>query len=286
MRALRTIAQNLFSVIFFAGALMIMPSDCFAETPGGSNDLAPFIRFTNWLDHFSRKSETVRRTNMANQGRLLAESRGEAMRNLIRSDPGRALKFVISNTIRDRLPAEIATHVERQISGIGDFDVFCADKSRGASENEIYQRFVTLSGHRFRAFVYGRRSGQTTKHGIPLHGIAIGDVMALDESVLRPLQGTNGLKVDLAGKVVKFTSAADLEDAEKQLELAEGGLGPEPTMRPIANRDGTLKITPRAESMADRGKPGGGGGASWTTGNKNVLIIRVDFRICPAIHLG
>src|SRR5262249_28588982 len=144
----------------------------------------PLKDFDSWANRYAAVSGT--RANSANvaEGLRLAKERRSALLELMKSNPDRALKASIAGSTRKLLPAEIANELEVPVSGVGDFFVLCAIPPQGARTVEPIQRFVVLNGRTYSAFVYGRRVGEITKYSIPLHGVAVGDVLALDESVL------------------------------------------------------------------------------------------------------
>lgn len=286
------------SALLFSTALLSGIIASRAQHPGPAAS-APFAAFTNWLAGFSVEADAFKRAAMLGEGRRLAKGRRAALLELIKTNPQHALEWSIPDAQRKPLPLDIATNLERQVSGLGAFEVFCVDGlSRPASglrrgapepgESDLYKRFVTLQGERLRAYVYGRRLGQTTKRGIPLHGVALGDELALGESVFVPLGPSGQPAARLGDQVVRFASGAQLQEAEKRLEAAESGLGPEPTIRASdhVNADGTFTITPAASGGGGGGGGGGGSGSTWTTGNKKVLVVRVDFPDLPGAPSG
>ncbi|MBU6399199.1 MAG: hypothetical protein KGS61_02685, partial [Verrucomicrobia bacterium] len=188
------------------------------------------------------------------------------------------------------------------ITGIGDFWVLARDPPGGAPPlAEPFQRWVRLNGRTYRAHVYGRRSRQTSQRGIPLRGVAMGDTLALDSRVLRPLEPGEGLEpgtpitdlrareqrladapaavlAEMGGSIYRFGSRADLEGAEARLEAAEARPGLEPGAAQA------LLLKGRSPKR-DRG-PLSTLASDWTLGLKRVLIIRVDFSDLPGEPTG
>lgn len=115
--------------------------------------------------------------------RSLAERRREALAALIRSAPAQALRRAVPDAVRVRLPQAIADRLELPVCGRGDFEVRIPFPAQG--ERAEVLRFVTLAGRRYRAFVYGRRARQPSKFDVPLHGIAVDDLLSLHESPLQ-----------------------------------------------------------------------------------------------------
>jgi hypothetical protein len=232
---------------------------------------------------------------MLSDGLSLAKQRRAAFAALITSDPASAIASAVPASIRQQLPAEIASELEVRVSGIGDLSVLGVLPAQGGPAVESIQRFVRLDGRIYRAYVYGWRSSQTTKEGIPLHGVAVGDNLALHESVLRELEhdevpdptipiidlrtsaervvaGLTPTLAETGGKVYHFASPKHLREAEARLEAAEEGTGPQ-----------TLKATALLETSAQPQieETTAAAPSAWTTGNKKILIIRVDFSDLP-----
>ncbi|MBI3828673.1 MAG: PKD domain-containing protein, partial [Planctomycetes bacterium] len=235
----------------------------------GSNPV--FAAFEAWV-----QSATVKKPSAGEeqQGVELAHARREALAQLIESDPKQALEKTVPAAARENLPAAVAAELEERIDARGDYTVAIAS---GPDMQSVVYRQVRVNGKTYNAHVYGRRSGQGTRMGIPLHGIAIGDRMALHESPIRvlepgerpdpqkpvvnpdgkcPIKGVVSKKVTVdAGDILYFTCCSTCPDAlSQQLIAAEGGSG----------------------SVA-QGISGPAAAASWTQGNKTVLYINVKY---------
>jgi hypothetical protein len=226
------------------------------------------------------------------EGVILARQRRAALAELIKSDPAMAIASAVPGNIRKQLPDEVAKQLETRVSGVGDFLVYGAIAALGGPPVEATQRFVELNGHTYKANVYGRRAGETTKHGIPLHGIAIDDVLALHENALRELEPgelpdvtktvldlraaeekltSTALPVlaEMGSKVYGFASAAKMQQAELRVQAAEAPINPNPApAERLLEGSAQSQATPSAAAPAT---------AFSTTGTKQVLIIRVDF---------
>jgi len=221
----------------------------------------------------------------------------DLVKKFFADNPEKALALTVHITMLNQLPAAVRNELESRVSGTGDFSVLGAIRAEGGPAVEPIQRFVRLNGREYQAFVSGRRLGETTKLGIPLHGIVLDGVMAVGESVLRTLEadetsGSGSAVVDLrstaekavaspavfgemSGRIYRFASAEQLRQMEVRLEAAEAQAGP----RPIQS----------AAEILNQPVPTGGSGSTnlpnppsaWTTGGKNILIIRVDFSDIP-----
>src|SRR5947208_909198 len=92
------------------------------------------------------------------KGIELAVARRAALKDLILSDPARALSFAISRDIRKKLPQGIGQYLEEQISAYGDYFVVVADEigsGSGAFVRSSTDRSVVIQGKLYKAEVYG-----------------------------------------------------------------------------------------------------------------------------------
>ena len=253
--------------------------------------------FATWADQYSNSTNAAVRAQAVSEGVYLAKARRVAFAELIKSDPEKALSVTVPADVRQRLPANIAAEMETRVSGIGDLTVEALLQAKGGIGVEPVRRFVTVDGVKYRASVYGRRAAQASKQGIPLHGVVLDGVIALHESSLREVESGETLAAnrklltarnfgqrasaatvaEVGGKLYRFASSEAEREAEKQLEAAEAGLQPLPTRS-------------AADILSDPGPAGGGGSGGppppgpsspWTTGLKNVIVIRVDFSDLP-----
>lgn len=227
--------------------------------------------FDGWLRAW-QAAPAAERGPLEAAGVAAAIERRSVMRHLIATDPREALARALPRDLRAQLPAAIRAHVEVPIDARGDFEVLdaCACPAGAHAGHpasaEVF-RAVTVDGVRYRASVYGRREAQATKHAIPLHGIALDGMLALDERPYRLLgvseKRARGFAADRPAVMVGFevqalADAADLARLETSLLAAEAIAGPNPAPA-------------RAADAA----------TAWTTGAKQVLVIRVDFSDLP-----
>ena len=140
--------------------------------------------FAAWAKSYASKTSGEPTVQALNEGLVLAKERRVVLRQLIESNPALALSPSIGKTVRNRLPLQIQNEMETEVSGTGDLLVLCAVPALGAREGGGIQRLVRLNGKTYRAVGYERRMSQTTKYNVPLHGIALDGVLALDELLL------------------------------------------------------------------------------------------------------
>lgn len=252
--------------------------------------LASVGAFQSWAESYAAMQGAKGKSALHAQGRALLQQRRQALAELVKLNPELALKQALPVALRSKLPAELAAGLEERVSGTGDLSVliYCPGPNGVIRPME---RRVTLNGKTYPAYVYGRREAQTTKHGIPLSGILVDGVLALDESPIRELEtgeaatdavwaagaGRHAAQTEIVAEVggqrYRFNSRAHLEATKAELDAAEAGLGPQPkkSHRNILAGD---SVTAAAGGTAGNGA---NPPTAWTTGAKKILVIRVDF---------
>ncbi len=240
-----------------------------ANQPEKSADSPAFAEFDAWVNSFTENNFRAD-SDQTKFGEKLAIERQAALEALIKNDPQAALGKAVSSETREKLPSNIAAHLEKRVSAIGDLMVYAIediDRATGKNAGSHIDRLVVIGGVTYQAFIYGRRAEMTSKLNIPLQGMVIGDSMAIDENPAREINksefgsrgingatiGENGIAAEVGGKIKNFASRADFEKfVQKQIEW-ESKIGPAQTDSP----DTTT--------------------SSWTEGAKTVLVIRCDF---------
>ena len=272
-----------------------------AYSLSSDGELPPeFGAFRAWTGRYLVAAGPVAQHALEAEGLALAEQRRVALRQLIARDPRAALAGTVPAALRPQLPAAVVAQLETRFSVIGDLSVVVFDydsperirrQQRGLADDSV-QSFVSWhGGPAYRAYVYGRREGQTTKLGMPLHGILLDGAVALHESAVRAFEPTETVDAaqtltdvpadsaaispaeatvaEIGGKLYRFASAAALLAAEEKLAAAESGIGPDRVPAVAALVLG--QATP-AVALSD---------TSWTVGPKKILYLRVDFSDRP-----
>jgi hypothetical protein len=238
-------------------------------------DLQAIAAFDQWLDLYN-DTPSGADTPLAMEGESRAIARRSAMAALIASDPELALRKAIPFSSRQRLPASIVEHLEERVSGVATFEVIAHLNDEGARSGPGIERFVTLNGRTYTAHVYGRRWTQGTMENIPLHGIAVGDAMAVHESPVRVLEAGEaadpslpapsgggacpvsndaadpGIAIQVGADVYSLCQESHVAQVESELIANEAGDG----ARQLASTDG---IPARAQGL------------------KRVLFMRITF---------
>jgi hypothetical protein len=251
-------ATKCLAYVLCLGAVLITASP--AQTNHANEEAQPrraelqraLTALASWAKRYATKTGAVSGTRAVEEGIRLAKQRRAALGQLMESDPALALSAAIDGKLRSSLPAKVQAELEEPVNGMGDLLVFCAMPATGGGHGSGgIQRSVQLNGHTYRAAVYGRRLEQTTKHGIPLHGIALDGVLVLDQNVLAelqpdeipaatvikdlsaaagPLAGSGPPVVARLGdRLYRFASADHLKHSEALLESAESAFGAQPS---------------------------------------------------------
>jgi M6 family metalloprotease-like protein len=105
----------------------------------------------------------------------IATERRGLLRELIPADPGAALACRLTYAQRRALPEAVAAQLETPVDAHGQLEVIavCGPQTGGT------ERFVTTGVVRWRAFLAGARVQSVSQERMPVHGIAIDDIMAV-----------------------------------------------------------------------------------------------------------
>ncbi|ATC64072.1 hypothetical protein CMV30_08965 [Nibricoccus aquaticus] len=260
-----------------------------SSLPATSKSPSAFTAFETWSARYLAASP-AERASLAPEGLALATIRRAALRELIQSDPRAALAQATPFALRRALPPQIATQLETRLSIRADYTVVATLATPGDSTPPAIQRHVTSGDRAYQAFVYGRRLAQPSQQNLPLHGIALDGLLALDESPVRILepgetpdpakrqldqlcavsqkpagfnQDTTDAQPDVTAEIgdeIHFLcSSGHVAMVEKNLLALEDG--------------GTRRTTTRPVTMSS---------LPITTGAKRLLYIRVRFADQPA----
>ena len=239
-----------------------------------------FARFVEWTKRYRAASPSARAALEA-EGVTLARARREALSDLIKSDPARALALAVPIGVRRDLPDSVLALLENRVSGRGSLAVLAALAEPG-KENEVRAvfRVATLDRTEYDAYVYGRRLGEPTRSGIALNGVALDNLLAVNESPLRVLEPEEVADIKAGPTEPVCAISGNLSTINHEQAVVEVAGQPVFLCGPAHVAALEQKLT-RAEAA---GGGGGGGGADGevaastrTEGTKRLLIIRVDF---------
>ena len=250
------------------------------SAPGPEKE-SVFHEFDEWLrSYMSRPKVPDRQEDPSlDAGVVLANRRRVAMEQLIRHDPRRALELSVAPWVGRRLPARVASELERSLDGRGDLEVVAALPEPGKEEETPrVTRFVHVGEETFQAWVFGRRSEQSTQRQIPIHGIVVGNSLALDEAAVRvltagELEERGGIVADAVCSLSSASAASDLgavlvSDGEHEVVLCG--------VEHARVLNDTL-VEQEIETDSNGIGKASLASSSWTLGEKKLLLIRVDF---------
>ncbi len=277
-----------------------LSQDVLWRRPATEPSLAAFQR---WADAYVALPAAERPAAEA-EGRQLALARRSDLATLIEKDPARALERAVPETLRRQLPAAVVAQLEERVDGRGDLLVTGATPGENGAAQVSEARATTtravVNGQTYKASVYGRRDLQPTRWRVPLHGIALNGRMAVSEwpaRVLEPIEtqpivaaksrtqeplcSASGATVTSAGTPVALQVGSDYElycrpsHAAQQLGgattrevLLPPGFGVDGSKAIIAASGGNGVTVPNPSAQGD---------ASWTKGDKRIVMVRLNF---------
>lgn len=167
-----------------------------------------FSGFASWMQRYEAVTHELDRQRLAREGVHLAGQRRAALESLIQADPRRALELRLPAEQRNKLPPSIQSLLETPIQAHGDLMVLATLPLPG-QEGKVkpLSRTARINNARYEAFVYGRRSGEPSRTNIPLQGIALGALMAIEDY---PIDGEADASLQ-AGLVAAASAPAETE---------------------------------------------------------------------------
>jgi hypothetical protein len=230
-----------------------------------------FRQFDAWVGQYLSGNYAVE-GEFLKTGETLAARRRELFKQLIRSNPRAAIETAVPEKIQNRLPFSVAQFLEKNVSARGDYNVLAIDDWDSSNENankHQIEREVVIGNSRYKAFVYGRKASMTTKLDIPLRGVVLDDLVAVDENSVKRIEpaefalsgvetaklAKNGIVAEAGGELNYFSSEKEFEIYVHDLETWESKLAPV-----------------RTDNLSP-----------WTEGTKRLLFIRVDFPDRPGV---
>ena len=190
----------------------LLPFGDAANAPAPPPDNPVFLDFAAWIQKYRLASQT-QKINLVAEGLELAKKRRSALADLIQTNPKRAIEWAISSDNRALLPSEVQAQLEMPLIGCGEYAVLIAysrpnpspKTTPGQGQNSapktsgnllsppvgsstLIRRAIFNRETIYKAYVYGWRRGLTTKYNIPLHGITLDDLFAIDDNPARVLK--------------------------------------------------------------------------------------------------
>ncbi len=244
-----------------------------SEVAGPST--AAIAEFCSWAEQFLARKSSV----SLNHGQELAWKRREAMAELIKTDPEKALAMAAPFQWRASLPANITRFFEQQVDGRGALNVAIATDFEHGKTSVL--REALIKGKRYGAFVYGPRLRQVSQPHIPLHGIELDGNLAVHVDPIRILEPAEAEALEkergVAAEKICGISGKPSDFRSQQVAAEIGG-----EVRYFCGVD-HVKLLNQHWSVAASGGVGGSGSIptagddNWTHGVKTVLYMRVSF---------
>ncbi len=151
----------------------------------------PLDEFLDWSGRFLKANEFERYALEA-EGRRLAEVRRPVFKELIKTDPRRALEKAVPMVVRQKLPVSILAQLEDRVNEVGVMRVMQGVPMPGEPlpRTSLTIREVEMkSGKTYRAHVYGLREALVTwTPNASLNGVAMDADFAVNEQPSRTLE--------------------------------------------------------------------------------------------------
>jgi hypothetical protein len=195
----------------------------------------------------------------------IAKLRRNALGRLIQADPSQAILLSLSPVQRQGLPKLVLDLLELRVHAVGDLIQAVSENLPGDSQGGLEigtpeppgiswtARIGQTTRH---AFVYGLRLRHQTKFKTPIHGIAIDNVMAIDESPLYQYDPFETVELGfLPGEIVATSG---------DLPILLRDIGAFQKLRQEIIEQQLLRFGPLLDLFA------------WSRGAKRVLVIKAD----------
>jgi FG-GAP-like repeat len=238
MKSTKIYFFGLILLLVLAAVLMRQAGEVSAQTDA-------FAAFDEWVVKYLG-GDLAGETDFVQTGERLAMERRELFKDLIRTNPSKAIERAVSGKIQERLPASVAQFLEREISARGDYNVYVADDFD--SRTHRVEREFVVGDARYEAFVYGAKERMTTKLDIPLRGVVLDNLLAIDENSVRIVEKKERIAAEIGGELVYFADEREFDEYVRKLSGWERKISPS-----------TANVSP------------------WTEGSKTLLFIRIDF---------
>ena len=248
--------------------------------------------FQRWLEEWHGAGRPAKSLP---QGLRTARVRLHWLQATMPKDPDRALSAAVPMKLRQSLPAELEVLLEKRVDTVGSIARRVVLPERGGSDPEEYDRMEAHIGRDAYRLHSSSTARNRSRGKAYLHGIAIGEDMAVTGSPIRsielgerftkpvieicPVSGEAtplppepvlvteevvGRMVDAGDEVISTCVPEHVSEVEKRLLAREVAASPWIAAAGAAGDNGSGLL---AEAPAQ----------SWTLGEKKVLIIRVDF---------
>ena len=126
---------------------------------------------------------------MTDEGLALAEARRPVLKQLIKSDPQRALEQAVPVLVRQQLPREVVEQLEERVNGRAALRVYQGVGADNRTPVPTVRVAEFADGNTYQAHAYGRRTESVRwVADTSLHGIAMDRDFAVHEDPFRTLE--------------------------------------------------------------------------------------------------
>ncbi len=240
----------------------------------------PIDQFAEWASQYLLADETAK-AGLLETGLALARARSTALRDLIEVDPEKALGAALPWEIRRQLPSNLEPFLERPVNAVANYAVMIADDLE--NQRREVRREASIAGQTFRAFTFGSLESAGSAGGIPVNGIALGDVVALSPGPVRLLSPAEAQfakttlvaadpKCDVSGESTSLSVDEQVVEIAGEIQFVCRS-----EHASLLNTEWTDASGKWLKSGKEGIEDGPGALDSWSQGPKTVLFIRVNF---------
>ena len=244
----------------------LLPQSAAVAADSSVRNADAFQQFDAWTERYLA-APPVEQPSLTTEGAGLAQARRAVLVHVIKADPERALALAVPMRVRQQLPPGVVAQLEERVNDRGRFEVLGVVGEAGTS----IRRRVRTAERTYDAFVFGRRLQQTTKADLPVHGIAVDQTLALQESPVRVLE---------PGEIpdpVLLASAASTCPISKQSVAAPVLVQVGKTLRRLCHGGHIASFAEEVLAEEAGLGPTLAAASAWTQGAKTVLYMRVKF---------
>jgi uncharacterized delta-60 repeat protein len=252
-----------------------LPAPLPATTEAARRALPVSAPLLAWTDRYLAAPDAAARAALLPEGLALARARRPLLAELIRQDPEAALAAALPRALRKLLPVEILADLEQPVSARAELALIqtCFHPPGAAHEPaDDLHRATVIDDREYRVHVYGSRLRDGSLPATSLWGISLDRHLAVSDSRHRLLEAgehpaalpAGSLAVEANGEVTVLASADRLPDFAAALVASE--------QKSVVNE---------ADSGAGSSTVSGRPSQAWTHGDKDLLVILVDFSDLP-----
>lgn len=162
-----------------------------SASPAGPTDAVadPLGQFEAWTRRY-QQADLQGRALLEAEGLQLALERRPVFKELIRTDPRRALARAVPRVVRQDLPAGVLALLEKPVSDKGTYNVYLGRPAPGVPvpPEGLVLRYFEAGGVSYKARVYGEFEQVLSRTNLPLRGVAVDRELAVAENAVRPLE--------------------------------------------------------------------------------------------------